>query len=161
MSIDKVKEEFYSDKTITEVSKECNYSIGYISTIWKRNFTKEERYLRKQKHYKESKLGNKNPIFGKTGESHPNYLGEVSDCKGYVLILKPEWYTGRVKSKHIFYHHYIFCKETGLTEIPKGFHIHHIDHNPLNNNISNLVLCNQTAHKKLHKKCSSTLMQKV
>ena len=35
-------------------------------------------------------------------------------------------------------------------EIPKGYHIHHIDGNPLNNDISNLLCISAEEHKKIH-----------
>ena len=35
-------------------------------------------------------------------------------------------------------------------DIPKGFHIHHIDENPKNNDISNLKLLSDSEHKSLH-----------
>ena len=35
-------------------------------------------------------------------------------------------------------------------EIPKGYHIHHIDGNPLNNNIENLIAVTPEEHAKLH-----------
>lgn len=37
-------------------------------------------------------------------------------------------------------------------EIPKGFHIHHIDGDPLNDDISNLALITTTAHNRIHHK---------
>ena len=36
-------------------------------------------------------------------------------------------------------------------KIPKGFHIHHIDSNPLNNNIDNLICISEEDHKNIHK----------
>ena len=37
--------------------------------------------------------------------------------------------------------------------IPKGMQVHHIDHNKLNNDISNLQLVNSLEHKRLHSGC--------
>jgi hypothetical protein len=42
------------------------------------------------------------------------------------------------------------CKELGITEIPKGFAVHHIDYNKRNNDISNLALVSLGAHTKIH-----------
>lgn len=37
--------------------------------------------------------------------------------------------------------------------IPKGYQIHHIDHNPLNNHIENLQLVDTLTHKRIHEGC--------
>lgn len=62
------------------------------------------------------------------------YLGNVKDENG--------------KPKPTRAHHYVWKKYNG--EIPKGFAVHHIDHNPRNNDISNLVLMNMTEHASMH-----------
>jgi len=63
--------------------------------------------------------------------------------RGYKLIYIP------IKG-WIYYHHYVWEKHYG--EIQKGEIIHHIDKNPLNNKLTNLIkLINQSDHMKLHK----------
>lgn len=135
-----------TDLTQDEIADRFGTTRKVIWRIIDRNFSAEERRERKRQCYSKSKLGDKNPQFGKIRPSK----GPVSDNKGYLLILKPSWYTGRPNSNHIFYHHYVLCLELGLTEVPVGWVVHHIDHNPLNNNISNLVLLTKAAHTKLH-----------
>lgn len=41
------------------------------------------------------------------------------------------------------------CKASSLT-IPKGFHVHHIDGDVSNNNLSNLKICSPEEHWKIH-----------
>lgn len=60
--------------------------------------------------------------------------------QGYLL--------GSVNGKPKRLHVYIWEKECG--EIPKGHHIHHIDHDKTNNNLSNLKLLNYSDHAKEH-----------
>lgn len=121
--------------------------------VWRRLtklYTSDELRERKRRCYSKSKQGDKNPMFGKVKEQHHNYLGQISDGKGYLLILKPEWFTGRKGTRHIFYHHYIICKHLNITEIPKGCVVHHRDGDTHNNDISNLQLMTNSEHRKLH-----------
>ena len=46
--------------------------------------------------------------------------------------------------------HYVFCKAIGIDKIPKGFVIHHQDHNSLNDDINNLILMTDKAHRYYH-----------
>jgi hypothetical protein len=121
-----------------------------VQIVLNKHFTQEERDKRKSRLYRNSKLGEKNPMKGKFGEEHHNYKGLVDDGNGYLMIRRPEWYTGRKGSNYIFYHSYVMCKELGITEIPKGFAVHHIDYNKRNNDISNLALVSLGAHTKIH-----------
>ncbi len=133
-----------------EICKETKLLNFVVQDIIKRNFTQEEIDARKHQIYRDSKLGDKNPMNGKFGDKHHNYKGIIDDGNGYLMILKPEWYTGRKEHTYVYYHHIVFCEASGLSEIPKGFVIHHIDFNPKNNDISNLALMSISAHAKLH-----------
>lgn len=139
-----------TDTRLQDICTEANIKYWQMQEILKNNFTQSEIDNRKSKLYRNSKLGNKNPMLGKARENHHNYKGLVDDGNGYLMCLKPEWYTGRKGSKHIFYHHLVICEALGLTEMPKGFVVHHIDGNKKNNNISNLCLLQMGAHTKLH-----------
>ena len=128
-----------------------NLGIGYkrVYNVWK-TYPKEYRQKRKKANYRRSKLGDLNPMKGKFGDQHHGYVGIVSDNKGYLLVLRPDWYTGRKNSKHVFQHSVVVCEAMGLTEIPKGFCVHHCDHNPMNNDFDNLVLLSLEEHNALH-----------
>lgn len=78
------------------------------------------------------------------------YGDVVEDGNGYLMCLKPDWYTGRKNAKYVFLHTLVMCEALGLTELPKGFCVHHIDFNRYNNDISNLALMTVSAHSKLH-----------
>lgn len=62
------------------------------------------------------------------------------DRKGYWL--------GTVKGKPVRLHRYVWEKYNG--KIPKGYHVHHIDHNPDNNDIANLQLLSSQEHLSMH-----------
>lgn len=112
-------------------------------------FGKEFFEERKSRCYAASKTGDKNPVYGK----HPPVWkgGEpVSDGKGYLMVLKPDWYTGRPGSKYIFQHNVVMCELLGLTELPEGFVVHHIDGNKTNNDPNNLALMLMSGHSKFH-----------
>ena len=125
---------------------------------WKRvfnyvkdNYSSSFRKQRKATSYRNSKLGTLNPMSGKTGEDHHNFIGIVSDNKGYLMVLKPNWYTGRKNSKYVFQHHAEVCIGLGITCVPKGWCVHHVDSNPHNNSFDNLVLCTMSDHQRIHR----------
>ena len=49
-----------------------------------------------------------------------------------------------------FLHHLVMCEHLGITEIPRGYCVHHCDFNPHNNDIGNLVLLTVGEHSALH-----------
>ena len=129
-----------------------------LGVHWKRvfkyikdNYSSAYRKARKSKCYRNSKLGALNPMQGKVGEAHHNFKGVVSDNKGYLMVLRPTWYTGRKGSKHVFEHSVVACINLGLTCIPKGWCVHHVDRNPLNNSFDNLVVCTMGDHQRIHR----------
>ena len=138
-----------SQLTLEGVGAELGLSYKQVYRVWK-TYPKEWRKARKVQNYSRSKLGELNPMKGKLGVEHHNYKGVIDDNKGYKIIIKPEWYTGRQNSKHVFYHHVVLCEAMGLTEIPEGHHVHHCDHDPHNNEFSNLVLLTDAEHMSLH-----------
>ena len=139
-----------TDLTQQEIADRLGIHWKKVFKYIKANYSEQYRKGRKAKTYRKSKLGDANPMTGKTGNQHHNFKGEVSDNKGYLMVLKPDWYTGRKGSKHVFSHHVVVCEALGLTAIPKGWVVHHCDENPYNNDFSNLVLLTVADHARLH-----------
>ncbi len=136
---------------MNDICKEVKLANYIVQDILDENFSEDYRNNRKSRIYRESKLYDKNPMKNMFKDKSPNWKGGiVDDGNGYLMIKKPEWYTGRKGSDMVFYHSVIFCEAIGLTEIPKGFCIHHIDRNPKNNDINNLCLITISGHAKLH-----------
>lgn len=134
-----------------DIVKEAKLDNYVVQQIIDSNFSEEFQNHRKSTLYSISKLGDKNPMKSVTGADHPNWIGGVvSDGQGYLMVKKPEWYTGRKGSDYVFQHSVVMCEAIGLTEVPKGFVIHHIDGDKCNNNIDNLALVSVTGHGKIH-----------
>ena len=70
----------------------------------------------------------------------------------YIPKLAPIKIADRFLSKWMNYHNYVYCIEKGIEEIPKGYHVHHIDGNRFNNKIENLKLINESEHHAEHYK---------
>ena len=75
---------------------------------------------------------------------HNKYIGTINK-KGYVLVKPPKGY------KHCKLHQYIWMC-ANQADIPKGYDIHHIDGNKLNNSVYNLELVERHVHRSEHKK---------
>lgn len=146
----------YTKIRMNELAREAHLNQYTVLQIIHNNFPQEFIDERKSSMYSASKRGNKNPMKGKCGELHHNYKGLIDDGNGYHMVRKPKWYTGRKGSEYVFYHSVVMCKHLGLTEIPAGYVVHHIDFDKKNNDISNLALMTCGAHSKLH-----SLMRKM
>ncbi len=67
------------------------------------------------------------------------------------------YYLGNVDGKPIRLHRYVWLTERG--KIPKGYHVHHIDHDASNNDISNLELLHYYKHHSQHMKEPKRILQ--
>ena len=139
-----------TELTMADIAKQLGVPHKRVFNYVKANYTPAQRRARKAKTYRNSRVGSKNPAFGLRGEASRKYIGAVGDNKGYLMHLKPEWYTGRKGSKHVFLHHIVVCENMGLTEIPRGWCVHHVDFNPHNNEFCNLVILTIGDHSSLH-----------
>lgn len=137
--------------TLEQIAQEAGYGYKIVWNTVTRLYDESTRKARKQKNYSISKQGDKNPMKDKTRSKHHNWIGgEVGDGNGYIMVLKPEWYTGRQGSKYVFKHSVVICEALGLTEIPRGWIVHHVDRDRTNNEINNLALMTNAAHNRLH-----------
>lgn len=136
--------------TLQNIADKLGIPFSVVFSYVKKHYSKEHRTERKSHCYRNSKLGSKNPMFGKVGSEHHNFVGAVSDNKGYWMQVKPGWYTGRRHSKHVFVHHIVVCENLNITEIPSKWNVHHCDFNSANNSFENLVLLTLSDHLRLH-----------
>lgn len=140
-----------TDLTHKQIAAKLGIPWKRVFNFHKNNYTVEQRRERAKKSWSNAKLHGVNAMRGKVGELHHNHIGDVSDNKGYLMRLKPDWYTGRANSKHVFVHSLVVCELLGLTEIPRGWCVHHCDVNPLNNDAGNLVMCTVGDHQRIHR----------
>ena len=144
--------ELYENTELTQAQIAAQLGIPWkrVFNYIKDHYSTAYRKQRKSKTYRNSRIGELNPSYGLRGENSRKYIGEVGDAKGYLMILKPHWYTGRAGSKHVFVHHVVVCEALGMTQIEKGWCVHHCDFNPHNNEFDNLVLLRTGEHMSLH-----------
>lgn len=145
--------------TLSDVAVKCGVSDKKVRKIWE-SYPVEFRKERKRQTYRNSKLGKKNPMLGRKGEKHAQYKEHKEDGRGYRIVLKPVWYTGRKGSSHVFEHSVVMCENLGITEIPSGWCVHHINGVKTDNRIGNLALMKLSAHAALHQKESATTREK-
>lgn len=79
---------------------------------------------------------------------HAEYIPAVN---GYMRTLKPSWYTGRPGRIHDYAHRIALAQAQGMTELPAGHIVHHIDGDKTNNAVGNLVNLPRADHVALHK----------
>lgn len=80
--------------------------------------------------------------------ARPKKKDRYLEFNGEYFSQEPEtgyWQNTKTRERM---HRYVWRHYYG--EIPKGFHVHHIDGNKSNNDISNLTLLTHSAHMKLH-----------
>jgi len=89
-----------------------------------------------------SKIGRKNPNYGKCQDQHPNWKGECSDGYGYTTIVH--------QGRRQFVHRVRMADALGLAKLPEHLDVHHIDGDGSNNDLDNLALCTRRGHQQVH-----------
>lgn len=151
---DQIAEElFQSEWGLAHAAARVKTSHQLLKRTWLRLFGKDA-YVERRKRIKGKAVeGDKHPTAKLTKETHWNYLPDSNyvTSQGYVCIHAPDWYTGWVfGNKRALEHIIVYCKHHGLTEIPKGFIVHHKDEIKTNNVASNLELLSRAEHARLH-----------
>ena len=137
-----------TDLTIQEIADSVGQTFKPVYNFVRREYSVEYQQERKKRSYRKSRLGERNPSFGKM--AHNAVVAPKSDNKGYLLVIKPSWYTGRKGSRHVFQHSAVWCAFTGNTEVPAKHCVHHCDQNKTNNSYENLICVSMGDHQRLH-----------
>ena len=82
-----------------------------ISHVLEKHMSASELKARKALRYSITKEGERNPMKGKTKEQHHNWIGECSDCKGYLTILH--------NGVRQFVHRVVMAEALGLPMLPE------------------------------------------
>lgn len=93
--------------------------------------------------YSRSKTGAANPMQGKSGSQHHNFIGRISDGHGYLQI--------KVGRRYVLEHRLVMSKALGVGRLPKGWDVHHLDGDKENNALENLALVTKEGHRRLHR----------
>lgn len=130
-----------------EIGAKLNLSYHTVCYILKHNLSEEEFTILKRLRYSRTKLGDLNPMKGKSGEKHHRWKGDCDDGYGYRTRKLAD-------GKRYFVHRIIFAEAMGLhpSQLPPSLDLHHIDENPLNNSLDNLALCTRLGHKRIHER---------
>ena len=150
MTEQEIADMFYTDLTMQAVSKIAKCRQPKIKRVWISTYGNEAVTARKRAKYRASKLGDNNPMLGKQGKLHHRYRDRISDHNGYVRIHAPEWYTGPQSLNYVREHIAVYCATAGITELPTGMEVHHLDLNKQNNDPDNLIMLSKRDHALLH-----------
>lgn len=129
-------------KTMMQIAADLKTTVHNVQHVINADLPLEERRALAYLRYSISKSGDKSPMKGKFGPLHHNWIGDVSDCKGYL--------TRKVGDQRVFSHRDEMAKALSIATIPSLFEVHHIDGNPLNNELDNLALVTKRGHKTIH-----------
>ena len=146
-----MKELFHSDLTNKEVGKifACDFNKS-IKKFWVEWFGESAVHDRFRKSCARSKTGELNPMSGNTKDKHHRYVERYVTKQGYVWVDAPDWFEGSRRGLKALEHNVVGCKKYGITRVPKGSVIHHIDEDKTNNDPDNLELMTISEHMRHH-----------
>jgi len=141
---EKVMELYRSRENLTtkQIAERLKTRDANVSAALRQNLAPEEYAALKSLKYSASKVGDKNPMKGKTREQHPNWKGECEDGRGYLTSL---W-----NGKRHFVHHIVMMKALGVLALPTGMVVHHINDDTSDNRLDNLALLTRGGHRRVH-----------
>lgn len=145
-----IRDLFHSEHGVDTISKMTKISYKVIDRYWREWFTTEEFKDRCSRLNRINKIGSKNPMHGKKGMLHHRAKERTVTTQGYYEVFPPEWYTGNTNGGKVLEHILVYCEHNGLTEIPKGHVVHHIDHSRDNNSPDNLQMMTIGEHLRHH-----------
>lgn len=112
-----------------------------------RTLPKEEWKVLRSLRWSAAKMGDKNPMIGKTGSKSARWIGTEGEhnthqMKGYLYVSQED-------GSKIMQHRLVMQEFLGYP-IPDSMVVHHIDGDPANNSIDNLALLTRAGHLNVH-----------
>ena len=150
--------------TLTQIRQQLCIRHNTVASIWKEEFGQQAFDDRKRVWYRNSKLGDNNPMKGKYRKLHPKWINSerISNRKGYYRIKAPDWYEGPMDDNRYADEHVVtYCASRNLSKVPEGFVIHHLDMVKTNNDPANLVMLTNSDHLLLHAWINRTIVQRL
>jgi len=141
---------FHSDLGVQAIMDKYKRDHSTIKKIWLTEYNEAQFRARTSRLCRLHKIGNKNPMSGKSGMGHHRAVEKSVHSSGYLEVFVPEWYTGRKDNNKTYEHIIVYCEHNGLTEIPIGMVVHHLDENKQNNDPRNLIMLSIPDHRRIH-----------
>lgn len=129
--------------TVQAVAKRLGTSYQNVRYIVAQHLSPEKLRAEKALRYSRAKTGPLNPMLGKSGSQHHNYIGDVSDGHGYLQR--------KVDGRYWLVHDLVMLQALGLTTLPEGMEVHHLDQDKQHNDLDNLALVTKRGHRYLHR----------
>lgn len=130
--------------TVMQIAQIVGTTFHNVQFIVNQHIDGERLKVEKALRYSRSKLGEKNPMLGKTGEDHHNFVGLVEDGHGYLMR--------KVDGKYVLEHRRVFAQALGIPSLPPWLDVHHINEDKKDNRLDNLALVTASGHGALHRK---------
>lgn len=127
--------------TITEISSKLGTTAGTVRKTILRSGGYSEEALHKELARRVKALRKANSI-----------QADVIDNGRYNCAKVPANFTASYKKGYMGEHARVVCECLGLTEIPKGYVVHHVNNDSKDNRFENLVLMTRSEHTSLHRR---------
>ena len=128
--------------TLQDIADQLQTTYHNVVWVCKNKMPEAEYKALSAIRYARSKTAEKNPMYGKSGEAHHNWIGLVDDGYGYLTCLKD--------GKRQFVHRIVMAEALSMKAIPAHLDVHHIDGDTKNNNLDNLALVTRKGHQIIH-----------
>lgn len=145
-----IVELFNSDYGVQTIMQKYNRDYYTIKKIWLTVYHEGQFKARTSRLCRLHKIGEKNPMKGKTGLLHHNAVEKEVTASGYVMVFAPDWYSGKRDGNKVYEHILVYCEYNGYASLPKGSVVHHLDENTQNNHPDNLILMSIPDHRRIH-----------
>lgn len=145
-----IVELFNSDYGVQTIMQKYNRDYYTIKKIWLTVYHEGQFKARTSRLCRLHKIGDKNPMKGKSGKLHHNFVDKEITSTGYTLVEAPDWYSGKRENSKVYEHILVYCEHNGYAFLPKDMVVHHLDANKQNNHPDNLVLMSIPDHRRIH-----------